>query len=146
MGRLLLGTADAPAIDRLALKGDANAADLTLGESIGGRVGNLPSNASAVNFGKLSRREIQLSAADTAAALVRLVGQVIAVIAINAANANSLRHIVMIGHLVDLKSIRQVLKEVASYYDASIIVPEHPGMGTAVGAWLAAEKKINLAR
>lgn len=139
LGRLLLGTADALEIDRLALTGDPNRADLTLVEAVGGAVGRLPLDANAVNFGRLARQALELTQPDLAAALVRLVGQVIAVVAINAARAEGLEPIVVIGHLVDLPSLRRVLNEVAGYYQAVIHVPERPGMGTALGALLWAE-------
>jgi type II pantothenate kinase len=137
LSRLLLGTADALEIDALAQQGDANHADLTLVEAIGGNVGSLPANANAVNFGRLARHDVTLPPEDIAAGLVRLVGQVIAVVAINAARAQMLDEIVVIGHLVDLPSVRSVLTEVASYYNAKITVPTNPGTGTALGAFLA---------
>jgi type II pantothenate kinase len=139
LGRLLLGTADPLEIDRLALQGDANQADLTLVETVGGAVGRLPLDANAVNFGRLAGRAIDLSPTDTAAALVRLIGQVIAVIAINAAHAEGLETVVVTGHLVDLLSVRKVLNEVAGYYQADIRVPPQPGSGTALGALLCLE-------
>jgi type II pantothenate kinase len=139
LGRLLLGTADPRAIDLLAQRGNANAADLTLVEAIGSTVGSLPADANAVNFGRLARQASDLSPEDLAAALVRLVGQVIAVIAINAARAEKLDSIVMLGHLVDLPSICQVLQTVAGYYQASITIPPQPGFGTVIGALLCAE-------
>lgn len=141
LGQLILGTRDALEIDRLAMKGDANHADLTLIEEVGDRVGNLPAEANAVNFGRLARETLDLSLADRAAALVRMVAQVIAVIAINAARAEKLSSIVMIGHLVDLASVRKVLKEVAGYYGAVITVADNPGTGTALGALLLMEEK-----
>jgi type II pantothenate kinase len=137
LSRLLLGTADAIEIDALAQQGDANHADLTLVEAVGGNVGLLPTNANAVNFGRLARSDVSLPPQDIAAALVRLVGQVIAVVAINAAHAQMLEEIVVIGHLVDLPSVRAVLTEVAGYYQAKITVPANPGTGTALGAYLA---------
>jgi type II pantothenate kinase len=137
LGRLLLGTADALEIDALAQRGDANQADLTLAEAVGGNVGALPANANAVNFGRLARVDCPLSKEDAAAGLVRLVGQVIAVVAINAARAQSLAEIVIVGHLVDLPSVRAVLSEVSGYYQAKITVPANPGTGTALGAMLA---------
>ncbi len=140
LGRLLLGTAEAPEIDALALQGDANHADLSLVEAVGGAVGRLPVSANAVNFGRLAREAVELSAEDRAAGLVRLVGQVIAVIAINAARAEGLDTIVMTGHLVDLPSVRQVLEEVSGYYNADIRVPARPGSGTALGALLCLEE------
>jgi type II pantothenate kinase len=140
LGRLLLGTADALEIDRLAQQGDANQADLTLVEAVGGSVGRLPRDANAVNFGRVAREALNLAPADRAAALVRLVGQVIAVVAINAARAEGLAVIVVTGHLVDLLSVRRVLNEVSGYYQADIRVPEQPGFGTALGALLCLEE------
>lgn len=139
LGRLLLGTADALKIDRLAMTGDANQADLTLVEAVGGAVGRLPLDANAVNFGRLARKAVDLSPADLAAALVRLVGQVITMVAINAARSEDLEHIVVIGHLVDLPSVCKVLTDTAGYYGASIRVPPAPGTGTAMGALMALE-------
>ncbi len=140
LGRLLLGTADAQEIDSLALRGDPNHADLTLVEAVGSAVGRLPLSANAVNFGRLSREAVALPPEDLAAALVRLVGQVIAVIAINAARAEGLERIVVTGHLVDLASVRNVLDEVAGYYGASFCIPPQPGLGTVIGALLCLEE------
>lgn len=139
LGRLLLGTADARTIDLLAQQGNANHVDLTLVETIGGTVGSLPPDANAVNFGRLARQAVDLTPEDLAAAIVRLVGQVIAVIAINAARAEKLDSIVILGHLVDLPSICQVLHTTAGYYQASITIPPQPGFGTVIGALLCAE-------
>jgi type II pantothenate kinase len=122
------------------MQGNANHADLTLVEAVGSGVGRLPVDANAVNFGRLAEEVEDLSMPDRAAGLVRLVGQVIAVIAINAARAEGLEKIVVTGHLVDLPSIRRVLNEVASYYQADISVPPQPGIGTAVGALLCLEE------
>jgi len=140
LGRLLLGTVDARAIDRLAQQGNANTADLTLAEAIGSTVGHLPPDANAVNFGRLARQAVDLSPEDLAAAIVRLVGQVIAVIAINAARAEKLEDVVVVGHLADLPSLCQVLHVTAGYYQASITIPDQPGFGTAIGALLCAEE------
>jgi type II pantothenate kinase len=142
LGRLLLGETDPLAIDRLALQGDANHVDLTLVEAVGAAVGRLPVNANAVNFGRVAQAGgLPLPAPrDIAAGLVRLVGQVIAVIAINAARAEGLERIVVTGHLVDLLSVRKVLDEVAGFYGANITVPPNPGTGTAVGALVSMEE------
>jgi type II pantothenate kinase len=142
LGRLLLGTTDALEIDRLALQGDANHVDLTLVEAVGAAVGRLPLNANAVNFGRLAQAEVPPLPEpwDVAAGLVRLVGQVIAVVAINAARAEDLETILVTGHLVDLPSVRKVLDEVAGFYGAHITIPPNPGTGTAVGALICMEE------
>jgi type II pantothenate kinase len=136
---LLLGTADPRTIDHLAQQGNANAVDLTLAEAIGSTVGGLPPDANAVNFGRLARQAADLSREDLAAAIVRLVGQVIAVIAVNAARAENLNTIIVLGHLVDLPSVCQVLHTTAGYYQMAITIPPQPGLGTAIGALLCAE-------
>jgi type II pantothenate kinase len=139
LGKLLLGTSDALEIDALAAQGNSNAVDLTLLEATGGILGRLPADANAVNFGRIARKSSadpgwRPSREDVAAGLVLMIGQVIAVIAINAARAEGLSKIVVVGHLVDLPTVRKVLSTVAGYYQASIIVPDTPGIATAIGA------------
>jgi type II pantothenate kinase len=139
LGKLLLGTSNALEIDALAAQGNSNAVDLTLLEATGGILGRLPADANAVNFGRVARKSNEdpswcPAREDVAAGLVLMIGQVIAVIAINAARAEGLSKIVVVGHLVDLPTVRKVLATVAGYYQASIIVPDTPGIATAIGA------------
>lgn len=137
LGKLLIGTSDAQEIDDLALAGDSNKVDLTLIEATGGAIGKLPAEANAVNFGRvLSLETSDIAREDLAAGVVVLVGQVIAVIAINAARAENLDQIVVVGHLVDLACVQRVLQTVAGYYGANIMLPEMPGYATAIGALL----------
>jgi len=132
LSKLILGTTDAREIDALALDGDASAVDIMLTEAVGGEIGRLPSNANAVNLGKLDRQD-GFSKENLAAGLVRLVAQVIAVIAINAANSKGLDSIIMVGHLMDLEAIRNEIDMVGEFYQRQFIVPEDPGFGTAMG-------------
>ncbi len=136
LSKLILGTDDVHEIDRLALAGDAAAVDIMLSEATGGQVGRLPAEANAVNLGKLDRAE-GFSGENLAAGLVRLVAQVIAVIAINAAAAEDLADIVLIGHLMDLASIRREVGLVGEFYGQTFIVPDNPGAGTARGVLAA---------
>ena len=132
LSKLILGTDDPVEINRLALAGDAAAVDIMLSEAVGGEVGRLPAKANAVNLGKLDR-ENGFTKENLAAGLVRLVAQVIAVIALNAANAEDLEDIVLVGHLMDLESIRNEIALVGDFYQRSFIVPENPGFGTVMG-------------
>ena len=132
LSKLILKTDDVEEIDQLALAGDASAVDIMLSEAVGGEVGRLPANANAVNLGKLDRNS-DFSRENLAAGLVRLVAQVIAVIAINAANSSSLEAIIMVGHLMDLHSIRKEVNLVGEFYQKTFIVPENPGYGTVRG-------------
>lgn len=132
LSKLILKTDDVDEIDRLALDGDASAVDIMLTEAVGGEVGRLPANANAVNLGKLDR-DNGFSRENLAAGLVRLVAQVISVIAINAADASGLESIIMVGHLMDLQSICQEVNLVGAFYQRTFIVPENPGFGTVRG-------------
>ncbi len=132
LSKLILGADDPAEINRLASEGDAAAVDIMLTEAVGGEVGLLPAKANAVNLGKLDR-ENGFTRENLAAGLVRLVAQVIAVIALNAANAEGLADIVLVGHLMDLESIRDEVALVGDFYQRSFIVPENPGYGTVMG-------------
>lgn len=136
LSKLILKTDDVAEIDRLALAGDASAVDIMLSEATGGQVGRLPAEANAVNLGKLDRGD-EFSPENLAAGLVRLVAQVIAVIAINAAAAEDLAEIVLVGHLMDLASIRREVGLVGEFYGQAFIVPDNPGAGTARGVLAA---------
>jgi type II pantothenate kinase len=143
LARVILGTADVDEINALALRGDASAVDVTLTEAVGGEIGRLPADANAVNLGKLAgmaspKRE------DLAAGLVRLVAQVISVIAINAARAESLTATVMLGHLMDLEAVRREVDLVGRFYDWSFTVPDTPGFGTALGVLAALKREIDI--
>jgi type II pantothenate kinase len=138
LSRLLLGTVDPQEIDALARQGKDTAHNLTIGEVLGQAIGSLPPETTAVNFGRVARHPVDASREDTAAALVNMVGQVIAVIAINAARAQQLEEAVIVGHLTDLPSIRRTLGLVAQFYGATIRIPEQGGSATALGALLVA--------
>jgi len=132
LSRIILGTDDVYEIDRLALAGDAAAVDIMLSEAVGGEVGRLPAKANAVNLGKLDHQG-GFSRENLAAGLVRLVAQVIAVIAINASDAAGMKDIILVGHLMDLESIRNEISLVGEFYNRNFIVPENPGFGTVMG-------------
>lgn len=133
--KLLIGTSDPQEIDALALAGDSNKVDITLIEATGGAIGRLPADANAVNFGRAATLEwADVLREDMAAGVAVMVGQVIAVIAINAARAERLDRIVVVGHLVDMACMRKVLNTVAGYYGTDFTLPEMPGYATAIGA------------
>ncbi len=136
LGRLLLGLGDPQTLDALAQRGNSSRVDLTLAEAIGSALDWLPADATAVNFGKAALPSAAFEPQDLAAALVTLVGQVIGVIAANAARAEGLHDIVVVGHLVDMASVRAVLQAVADLYRLRLHIPPNPGYATAIGALL----------
>lgn len=138
LGRLLLDTADPRKINELAMEGNPNGADLSLGDVVTGPIGHLPAEATAVNFGRLGRQAVAVSREDLAAALVTMVGQVITIVAINAARAIRAEKVVITGHLIDMESMRAVMAAVGAFYESSFELPADPGSATALGALLRA--------
>lgn len=138
LGRMLLNVTDPHRLDALAREGRATELNLTIGEILGGAIGTLPPETTAVNFGRVAREPIDAKPSDIAAALVNMVGQVIAIIAINAARATQLNDIVIVGHLSDLPSIRETFRLVGQFYGATLQMPEFGGYATATGALLEA--------
>jgi type II pantothenate kinase len=142
LGKLLLGTSNPLEIGELASRGDPAGVDSTLVDVIGGGIGHLPPDATAVNLGRLAHLETTPSREDLAAGLVTLVSQVIAVIALNAAAANNLERIVIVGHLPDLEPIQTAIRRVWGFYGVPNppIFPENAGFATALGAALEARE------
>jgi type II pantothenate kinase len=142
LSRLLLHTVDHDEIDALARRGDPNGVDLSLGDVVTGPIGNLPADATAANFGRLAREDVAVSREDLAAALVTMVGQTIALIAVNAARAQAVERglhvvrIVVVGHLIDMPSMRNVVERVGKLYGVPIVLSADSGYGTALGALL----------
>jgi len=142
LGQALLGERDALALADLASTGDASGVDTTLGEVLGGGVGDLPPEATAVNLGRLADLAEPPAAADLAAGLVTMVAQVIALLAINAARAHDLTDVVATGRLAQLTSVRTVFDAVADlYHRPRFVVPADGARATAMGAVLAVDKR-----
>lgn len=138
LGRLLLSTVDPREIDRLAEAGEANVIDLGLVDVVTGPIGKLPPDATAVNFGRVARGVGDLRREDVAAALVTLVGQVIATLAINACRAAEAERIVVTGHLTDMVTIRRVMTRVGEFFGFPVEVRAQAGSATVTGALLRA--------
>ncbi len=146
LARLLLGTTDVEELGALAARGNAANIDSTLQDAIGGGIGHLPANATAVNFGLVAKlnpgeplTSKDFAAEDLAAALVTLVAQVIGVIALNTAQSSHQENIVVIGRLLQMPTMRQRLEDVWDFYGVSAkpIVPKNAALATALGAGLA---------
>lgn len=138
LGRLILGTMDPVEIDQLALAGNANGADLALRDLVSGPIGALPADATAVNFGRITRLETLPSQADLAAALVTMMGQVIATLSINAARAAQLDRVIVTGHMTDMESMRATMARVGTFFGLSLELCQEAGYATVIGALLHA--------
>lgn len=138
LSKHLLGVRDASRVAWLALQGDAANVDTTLGEVLGGGIGNLPPSATAVNLGRLAELPAP-EPADLAAGLMTLVGQTIALVALNAAKVADLQTCVFVGRLAEFEAVARVINSVFALYAAPApLFPEGARMATAFGAALAA--------
>lgn len=137
LSKLLLNTIDPLEIEQLSRAGNSNVADLSIAEALGGAVGHLPESATAVNFGRVARISDEISREDLAAALVTMVGQVIALMAINTAKACQAEKIVVIGHLTDMPSLSAMLTAVGDLYNVRLEIPQPAGHAIALGALLS---------
>lgn len=140
LSKLLLGITDPAELAELAEKGDTGGVDSTLMDVIGDGIGHLPASATAVNFGRVLSLNDTPKGEDIAAGLFTLVAQVIGMISLNAVKAAGLRHIVIVGHLTDLRPIRAAFERVWQFYQVrpKPIIPERAGWATAFGAALEA--------
>ena len=135
LGRLLLGQGNAERIDELARTGVASACDLTIVDAIGGQLDYLPSDMTAVNFGRVAIGASPTQA-DLAAGLTNMVAQTVSLIAIGAARAENQQKIIFVGSLLQLPRLRAYCHDVASIYGVTFDVP---GNGTFAGALGALE-------
>jgi type II pantothenate kinase len=136
LGKLVLSTIDPTEIDCLAQVGDPNGADLALRDVVSGPIGTLPSDATAVNFGRVARMEWSPSREDLAASLVNMVGQVIATLATNAARAATLQRGVVTGHLTDMLTMRTTMARVGTFFGFPLETCAEAGYATVIGALL----------
>lgn len=142
LARMLVGTVDPMEIDALAAAGTETSHNLTIAEVLGQAIGALPPETTAVNFGRVARHPVDAPREDMAAALVNLVGQVIAVIAINAARAEQVDEAIIVGHLADLPSMRRTFSRVAKFYGVTLSLPAEGGSASALGALLAIQERL----
>jgi type II pantothenate kinase len=138
LGRLLLATLDPVQIDQWAKMGDPNGADLALRDLVSGPIGRLPADATAVNFGRLARTDAVPSREDLAAALVNMIGQVIATLATNAARAADVQRGVVTGHMTDMESMRVTMARVGEFFGFPLETCSEAGYATVIGALLRA--------
>jgi type II pantothenate kinase len=73
-----------------------------------------------------------------AAALVNMIGQVIATLATNAARASQLARGVVTGHLTDMETMRVNMARVGTFFGVPLETCGEAGYATVIGALLHA--------
>jgi type II pantothenate kinase len=140
LSKLLLGTTDPIEIAKLAKEGNESGVDLILEDVVSGPIGELPSDTTAVNFGKLSKIDSEISKEDIAAGIVNLVGQTAARIATSVATTFKAREIVVVGRSPSFNGLKNSLEQAASIMGFSPHFPKNGEYASALGALLVAEK------
>lgn len=141
LGALLLGGASAVEVAALSLEGDASGVDTTLADVLGGSLGHLPADATAVSFGRAATSTLSPSRADIAAGLTTMVAQTIALITLNAALAQNASSAVFVGRTAGFPAIAQMIRAVFGIYSfpSEPLFPARGEMATALGAALMVE-------
>lgn len=131
LGELLLGEPDPDALEALALAGDASLVDLTVGDLGYGKVGILTRDTTAANLGKIASRRPE----DLAAAVHTLVGEVVGVVASQAAwRAGCPGAIVVLGRPPANRVLRAVLRRAGRLMGTRFLFPPRAALGVAIGA------------
>ena len=140
LSKLLLGTIDPVEIAELAKAGNESSVDLILEDVVSGPIGELPSDTTAVNFGKISKIDSEISKQDIAAGIVNLVGQTAARVATSVATTFNAREIVVVGRSPSFNGLKNSLEQAASIMGFSPHFPKNGEYASALGALLVAEK------
>ncbi len=140
LSKLLLDTTDPTKIAELAKLGNESGVDLILEDVVSGPIGELPSDTTAVNFGKISKIDSDISKQDIAAGIVNLVGQTAARIATSVATTFNAKEIVVVGRSPSFNGLKNSLEQAASIMGFSPHFPENGEYASALGALLVAEK------
>ena len=140
LSKLLLGTTDPIEIAKLAKAGNESGVDLILEDVVSGPIGQLPSDTTAVNFGKISKIDSEISKEDIAAGIINLVGQTAARIATSVATTFNANEIVVVGRSPSFIGLKKSLEQAASIMGFSPHFPQNGEYASALGALLVAEK------
>lgn len=114
-----------------ARTGKPERVDLSIGDISRNEIGNLPSNLTASNFGKMSD---QAEKNDITRAILTMVFQVIGMMAIFAARPGSDTEIVLTGKLAHVHQAQATFTELGNLYKVNFHVPPHAEYCTAIGA------------
>ena len=140
LAKLLLGTTAPIEIAKLAKEGNESGVDLILKDVVSGPIGELPSDTTAVNFGKISKLDSEISKQDIAAGIVNLVGQTAARIATSVATTFKASEIVVVGRSPSFNGLKNALEQAALIMGFSPHFPSNGEYASALGALLVAEK------
>ena len=136
LASLLCNMQDPVEIEASALKGDPSHLNLTISDLGYESVSFLGSDATVSNFASVQSRQAE----DLAAAILRLVGETVGIMAsICARETGCMDKIVMVGKVAQNRFIRQTINLVGKLYETRFEFPDNPGYATVYGAAMKSE-------
>jgi type II pantothenate kinase len=120
------------AINKLANQGKVEEVDLLLNEVVSGPIGQLPKDATAVNFGKVRFKNKSIKA-DRTAAVINLVGQTVARMASATAVAFNCENVYVVGRTPQYDLYKIVLKRWISFAGLSVNFPKNGEFASSLG-------------
>ncbi|NSW90099.1 MAG: type II pantothenate kinase [Firmicutes bacterium] len=118
--------------------GNLSNIDLTIGDiSIDKKVGNLPPETTASNFGKISDLATK---ADIALGIINLVFQTIGMISVFATRIDNIRDVVLTGNLTNVPQSRGIFEQLERIFGVKFHIPDHAEYATASGATIICAK------
>ncbi|MCQ2532180.1 MAG: hypothetical protein MJ093_05685 [Saccharofermentans sp.] len=136
LSKLLFENLPIDEVDKLAMEGEANNVDLTIGDISNGDMPGLPEDLTASNFGKVVGNSEKK---DIAAGLFNMVFQTIGTMTVMAIKNTGIQNVVLTGQVSTLNSCMRVLNDFNNFYGTNIIVPDNSTYATAIGACLLGE-------
>lgn len=136
LSSLLCNMQDPGEIEAIALKGNPSSLNLTISDLGYEKISFLGSDVTASNFAAIQSKRPE----DLAAAILRLVGETVGIIAsICAREMGCMDKIVMVGKVAENRFIRQTIHLVGKLYQTSFEFPDNPGYATVYGAAIKSE-------
>ena len=133
---LMCNLHDHAEIEASALKGNPSLLNLTISDLGYESISFLGSDITASNFAAVKSKRIE----DLAAAILRLVGETVGIIAsLCAREAGCMHKIVIVGKVAQNRYIRHTLELVGKLYQTHFVFPENPGYATVYGTAIKAE-------
>lgn len=131
LSSLLINETDLCKISSLAGKGDLGNVDLLIRHIAKESSGSLPMNASASNFGNVSR---SASREDLALGIVSMVLQTVGMIAVFTCTSDTIKDVVLTGAATKFPQCGQIMNQIQKMTGVRFHIPENAVFATAIGA------------
>ena len=141
LGGLMLGAQNFDTIVQMAENGNLDNIDLSVGDIMKGKLGGLPPNTTAANFGNVSDTA---SKEDLALGIINLIFQSIGMMAIFVSRIDNDSDIVLTGNLSVISKMKDLFNMLERLHKVTFHIPDHSQFSTAIGAAVSVDKGIDV--